>query len=59
MQSYSVVDASWRSTFADYELQINLRNLLDEEYAASGFIERTGHFPGEPRTVLVQLSRNF
>lgn len=59
VQSYSVVDASWRSTFADYELQINLRNLLDEEYAASGFIERTGHFPGEPRTVLVQLSRNF
>ncbi len=59
VQSYTIYDASWRSSFAGYELQINVRNLTDKEYAASGFIERTGHFPGEPRTVLVQLSRDF
>ena len=59
VKSYAVLDASWRSTFSEYELQVNVRNLTDEEYAASGFIERTGHFPGEPRTVLVQLSRGF
>lgn len=59
VRSYTVWDASWRSTIQEFELQLNIRNLFDKEYAASGFIERTGHFPGEPRNVMVQITRTF
>ena len=56
---YTVADLSWITTFDPWKFQVNVRNLFDEEYAASGFIERTGHFPGEPRTLVVQVSRSF
>ncbi|WP_239421186.1 TonB-dependent siderophore receptor [Saliniradius amylolyticus] len=59
VQSYTVWDASWRSEIQGFDLQINVRNLFDKEYASSGFSAHNGHFPGEPRTVLVQLSRTF
>jgi iron complex outermembrane receptor protein len=59
VQPYTVADLSWITELDPWKFQFNIRNLLDEEYAASGFIERTGHFPGEPRTVVVQVSRNF
>lgn len=57
--AYSVFDASWQTQFENWKLQVNVRNLLDEEYAESGFIFRTGHFPGEPRRVVATLTRNF
>lgn len=55
VQAYTTFDVSWRTYWRDYEVQVNVRNLFDEEYAASGFIERAGHFPGEPRRVYLQL----
>lgn len=59
VNDYTVFDASWQSQFEAWKLQINLRNLFDKTYAESGFITRTGHFPGEPRRVTVTLSREF
>ncbi|GAB3012828.1 TonB-dependent siderophore receptor [Bowmanella dokdonensis] len=59
VQPYTVWDASWRSHIGDFDLQVNIKNLFDKEYASSGFSKRNGHFPGEPRTFLVQLSRSF
>lgn len=57
VKPYTIWDASWRTTFDNnLELQINLKNLFDREYATSGFSKRNGHFPGEPRTIQVQLS---
>ncbi|WP_308909848.1 TonB-dependent siderophore receptor [Pseudokordiimonas caeni] len=53
---YTIFDASIIYTFSE-ELDVMLRadNIFDKKYAASGFIARTGHFPGEPRTVFVEL----
>lgn len=59
VRSFTVWDASWRSNINDFEIQVNIRNLFDKEFASSGFIERTGHFPGEPRNVMVQVTRTF
>jgi iron complex outermembrane receptor protein len=38
---------------------LRVDNLFDETYAASGFIDRTGHFPGEPRSVFLEVSREW
>ena len=59
VQAYTTVDLSWISEIDAWTLQFNVRNLFDEEYAASGFISRTGHFPGEPRTYVTQVSYEF
>lgn len=59
VKAYTVWDASWRTTYKTFDIQLNIRNLFDKEYASSGFNQRNGHFPGEPRTVLLQVSHNF
>jgi iron complex outermembrane receptor protein len=60
VKDYVTFDASWITTLdSGWQFQLNVRNLFDKEYAASGFIERTGHFPGEPRTLVVQISRRL
>lgn len=59
VQPYTVWDASWRSTINGFDVQLNVKNLFDKEYATSGFSRRNGHFPGEPRTILLQASRSF
>jgi len=59
VKPYTVYDASWTTAWNQVDMQINLRNLFDEEYAVSGFIERTGHFPGTPREVIAQIRYNF
>ncbi|WP_349589172.1 TonB-dependent receptor [Alteromonas sp. NFXS44] len=56
---YTVFDASWTTSWDDLLLSINVRNLFDKVYAVSGFSERNGHFPGEPREIVVQLSYDF
>lgn len=57
VKPYTIWDASWRSTIDEnIELQINVKNLFNREYATSGFNRRNGHFPGEPRTIQIQLS---
>lgn len=59
VKPYTVYDASWTTRYDAWELQLNIRNLFDEEYAVSGFIERTGHFPGAPREIVAQLRYTF
>lgn len=60
VDEYLTVDASWITTWdSGWELQLNIRNLFDTEYAASGFIERTGHFPGEPRSIVARVAKTF
>ena len=59
VKSYFVFDASiiWEPGPVDVMLRID--NLFDETYAASGFIERTGHFPGDPRSIFLEISKEF
>ena len=59
VKPYTVFDASWTTSWDDLLLSINVRNLFDKVYAVSGFSERNGHFPGEPREIVVQLSYDF
>lgn len=59
VQSYVTFDASWQTAWRNLDFQINVRNLFDTEYAQSGFLARTGHFPGEPRTVIFQVRANI
>lgn len=56
---YVIFDASWQTHWRNLVFQINVDNLFDKEYAASGFIQRTGHFPGEPRRVEFQVKADF
>lgn len=55
VKPYAVFDTSWHTRFGAWLLQVNIKNLFDKRYAASGFAERTGHFPGEPRRVLFEV----
>ncbi|MEO1305912.1 MAG: TonB-dependent receptor, partial [Pseudomonadota bacterium] len=59
VQSYFILDASiiWEPGPVDVIFRVD--NLLDEEYASSGFLERTGSFPGDPRSVFVEISKTW
>ncbi|WP_448556738.1 TonB-dependent siderophore receptor [Thalassotalea montiporae] len=59
VKSFTVFDASWTTRWDDILLSINVNNIFDKEYAVSGFSERNGHFPGESRKVVGQLTYNF
>ncbi|HEL4296103.1 TonB-dependent receptor [Stenotrophomonas sp. GD03930] len=59
VKAYTVFDVSWKTTWKQWQFQANVKNLFDKVYAASGFIERNGHFPGEPRRVYVQAAYSF
>lgn len=59
VNSYFVADASIIYSPGPFEVLIRGDNLFDEEYAESGFIERTGHFPGAPRSVFVELIKRW
>lgn len=56
---YAIFDAGWITSWRNLEFQVNVRNLFNKVYAESGFISRTGHFPGEPRTVRFEVTANF
>ncbi|BBN81301.1 ligand-gated channel [Pseudoalteromonas sp. A25] len=56
VRSYVTWDASWQTKIDNIEIQLNLKNIFDKEYATSGFNKRNGHFPGEPRSVVLQVS---
>lgn len=57
VRPYLVFDASIIYTRGPWRALVRIDNLTDEVYAASGFIDRTGHFPGDPRSVFLELSR--
>lgn len=40
-------------------LLLRVDNIFDRTYAVSGFNERGGHFPGEPRTVFLEAGFRF
>ncbi|MEM9315220.1 MAG: TonB-dependent receptor [Pseudomonadota bacterium] len=55
VKPYIVYDASIIWEMGPFEVLGRVENLFDKTYAASGFIERTGHFPGDPRTFFVEV----
>ena len=57
--NYTIFDISWQTRFDQWLLQVNVKNLFDRVYAESGFLERTGHFPGEPRRIFASLTYDF
>ncbi|MCM5638574.1 TonB-dependent receptor domain-containing protein, partial [Xanthomonas hortorum] len=59
VKPYAIFDISWQTQWDAWKLQVNVKNLFDKVYAVSGFTERTGHFPGEPRRVYAQLAYSF
>ena len=59
VKPFTIFDASWTTRWDNVLLSVNVKNLFDKVYAVSGFSERNGHFPGEPREVVVQLSYDF
>ncbi|MFT6045935.1 MAG: iron complex outermembrane receptor protein [Arenicella sp.] len=59
VKPFTVYDLSWSSYWESTELQFNIRNLFDKEYAVSGFNRRNGHFPGAPRELVMQITHNF
>lgn len=59
VNAYMVFDASLIYEAGPIRAMLRVDNLFDKTYAASGFIERTGHFPGEPRSVFLELGYAF
>lgn len=59
VKPYTVFDVSWQTELDPWLLQINIKNLFDKEYASSGFLARTGHFPGEPRRIYASVKYRF
>ncbi|QRD68039.1 TonB-dependent receptor [Xanthomonas citri pv. citri] len=59
VKPYAIYDISWQTQWDAWKLQINVKNLFDKVYAASGFNTRAGHFPGEPRRIYAQLAYSF
>lgn len=59
VRPYTVFDASVIYTRGPWKALVRATNLTDETYATSGFIARTGHFPGAPRAVFLELSREW
>ncbi len=59
VRPYTVFDASVIYDFGSWRALLRVDNLFDKTYAASGFSERTGHFPGEPQSIFLELSREW
>lgn len=59
VKPYTVFDASIIKDFGFAEAMIRIENIFDKTYAASGFGLRNGSFPGEPRTVFLEMRKRF
>lgn len=59
VQPYFVADVSLILERGRWKTLLRLNNAFDEVYAASGFLDRTGHFPGTPREAFVEISRRW
>lgn len=59
VRPYAIADASIIHDLGPVRLLLRIDNIFDKEYAASGFVARTGHFPGEPRTVFLEARTRF
>ena len=56
---YMVFDGSVSWTRGPWEIRARVDNIFDKTYAASGFNDRGGHFPGEPRSAFVEAAYRF
>lgn len=59
VNAYFVFDGSVTWTRGQWDLRVRVDNIFDKTYAASGFNDRGGHFPGEPRSAFVELGYKF
>ena len=59
VQPFMIFDASLIYEVGPIRALLRVDNLFDKTYAVSGFIDRTGHFPGEPRSVFVEVGYRF
>ncbi|OBX17890.1 TonB-dependent receptor [Erythrobacter sp. QSSC1-22B] len=59
VNDYIVFDASLIYETGPVRALLRVDNLFDATYAASGFIDRTGHFPGAPRSVFLEVGYRF
>ncbi len=59
VRPYLIFDASLIYETDVWRAVLRADNLFDETYAASGFIDRTGHFPGAPRSIFLELTRRW
>lgn len=59
VQPYFVFDASLIYESGPFRALARIDNIFDKTYAASGFIARTGHFPGRPRSAFVELKYSY
>jgi iron complex outermembrane receptor protein len=56
---YFVFDGSVTWARGPWDVRLRVDNIFDKTYAASGFNDRGGHFPGEPRSAFVELGYKF
>jgi iron complex outermembrane receptor protein len=59
VQPFMIFDASLIYEVGPIRAMLRVDNLFDKTYAVSGFIDRTGHFPGEPRSVFLEVGYAF
>jgi len=59
VNDYIVFDASLIYETGPFRALLRADNLLDKTYAASGFVDRTGHFPGAPRSVFLEIGYRY
>ncbi|WP_137679619.1 TonB-dependent siderophore receptor [Aurantiacibacter suaedae] len=59
VKPYMVFDASLIYETGPFRALVRVDNLFDKTYAASGFIDRTGHFPGAPRSAFLEIGYAF
>ena len=59
VQPYMIFDASLIYEIGPIRALLRVDNLFDKTYAVSGFIDRTGHFPGEPRSIFLEVGYAF
>lgn len=59
VRPYFVFDASLIYETRDWRALLRVDNLFDKTYAASGFNASGGHFPGEPRSLFVEVTRRW
>ena len=59
VRPYFVFDGSVTWARGPVSLLLRVDNIFDKTYAASGFNDRGGHFPGEPRSAFVEARYSF
>ncbi len=59
LNSYFVADTSIIWELDNYSVLFRVENVFDKEYAESGFLDRTGHFPGEPRNAFLEFTYSW